>query len=87
MSATTATVTGLNRSCSASAWWSTTRAQWRRVLQLWPVGRVLSLVFLAAVAVAGGVLWGLVEFLGVHQLKAETQLTSKPFLLPCNIIA
>jgi uncharacterized protein YjbI with pentapeptide repeats len=53
------------------------RAQWRRGLRLWPVGSVLSLAFLTAVAVAGGVLWSLVELLGVHQLKAETQLTSK----------
>ncbi|MFB7650422.1 MULTISPECIES: pentapeptide repeat-containing protein [unclassified Streptomyces] len=52
-------------------------ARWQRGLRLWPVGGVLALVFLAAVAVAGGVFWSLVELLGVRQLKTETQLTSR----------
>ncbi|MEU4686463.1 pentapeptide repeat-containing protein [Streptomyces xinghaiensis] len=50
--------------------------QWQRRSRLWPVGRVLVLVFLASLVVAGGVFWALAALLDVHQLKTETQLTS-----------
>ncbi|MEU3402133.1 pentapeptide repeat-containing protein [Streptomyces filamentosus] len=49
----------------------------RTGLRLWPVGRVLALAFLVALAVAAGVFyagWGL---LGVRGIKTEGQLDSK----------
>ncbi|WP_369247189.1 pentapeptide repeat-containing protein [Streptomyces sp. R41] len=56
------------------------RPGWRgrqRGLQLWPVGLVLALAFVAALIVSGGVFWILVQLLGVHDLKSETRLTSQ----------
>lgn len=48
-----------------------------RALRLWPVGIVLALTFVAAVAVAGAVFLLGWDLLGVRGLKPEQRLTSK----------
>ncbi|MFJ9742206.1 pentapeptide repeat-containing protein [Streptomyces sp. NPDC101166] len=48
----------------------------RRGLRLWPVGPVLSLTFLTALAVAGAVFFTVWDLLGVHGLKSEPRIDS-----------
>ncbi|MFF1715552.1 pentapeptide repeat-containing protein [Streptomyces sp. NPDC058268] len=53
------------------------RRRERRGLRLWNVGLVLSLAFVAAVAIAAGVFFTGWDLLGARELKPERRITSK----------
>ncbi|MEU5977687.1 pentapeptide repeat-containing protein [Streptomyces sp. NPDC047315] len=48
-----------------------------RELRLWRVGRALTVAFVAAVVVAGGVFFGLVALLGFREIESTTKLDAK----------
>jgi hypothetical protein len=51
------------------------RRQERRGLRLWPVGFVLALPFVTAIAIAAGVFFAGWDLLGAQGLKRQRQLT------------
>ncbi|WP_405653527.1 pentapeptide repeat-containing protein [Streptomyces sp. NBC_00019] len=53
------------------------RRQERRGLRLWPVGIVLALAFVTAIAIAAGVFFAGWDLLGAQGLKPQRQLTSQ----------